>query len=138
MNQELLVDLSVIGPIGQPTREAIYPPINTFDAKPMNAMHDYVIRMDANSLPPANAFWSLTLYDTENGFFIPNDFQKHSIGENVGMKFSKDRRTVGRNWGKPPVRIQAVTLRARMASTRTAGPWKCVALGPDGRPAGLR
>ncbi len=36
-------------------------------------MHDYVIRMDANSLPPANAFWSVTLYDIENGFSLPND-----------------------------------------------------------------
>ncbi len=44
--------------------------------------------MDANSLPPANAFWSLTLYDTENGFFIPNDAKKYSVGENAGMKLN--------------------------------------------------
>ncbi len=68
MDQELLVFLSIIGPIGQPAHQALYPPITTVDGEPMNAMHDYVIRMDANSLPPANAFWSVTLYDTENGF----------------------------------------------------------------------
>ncbi|MEA3367194.1 MAG: carbohydrate binding domain-containing protein, partial [Planctomycetota bacterium] len=28
--------------------------------------------------------------------------------ENTGMVFSKDRRTVGRNWGQPPVRIEPV------------------------------
>ncbi len=56
MDQELLVFLSIVGPIGQPAREALYPPITAADGKPMNAMHDYVIRMDANSLPPANAF----------------------------------------------------------------------------------
>ncbi len=88
MDQQLLVDLSIIGPIGQPAREALYPPIITDDGKPMNAMHDYVIRMDANSLPPAKAFWSVTLYDTENGFFIPNDSKKYSVGENAGMKFN--------------------------------------------------
>jgi hypothetical protein len=88
MDQELLVDLSIIGPIGQPAREALYPPITTADGKPMNAMHDFVIRMDANSLPPTNAFWSVTLYDTENGFFIPNDAKKYSIGENAGMKLN--------------------------------------------------
>ncbi len=54
----------------------------------MKAMHDYVIRMDANSLPPANAFWSLTLYDTEKGFFIPNDSKKYSVGENAGMRLN--------------------------------------------------
>ncbi len=86
MDQELLVDLSIIGPIGLPAHQALYPPITTADGTPMNAMHDYVIRMDAKSLPPANAFWSLTLYDTENGFFIPNDSKKYSVGENAGMK----------------------------------------------------
>ncbi len=88
MDQELLVFLSIMGPIGLPAREALYPPITTADGKPMNAMHDYVIRMDANSLPPANAFWSVTLYDTENGFFIPNDSKKYSVGENGGMKLN--------------------------------------------------
>ncbi len=52
----------------------------------MNAMHDYAIRIASDSLPPANAFWSVTLYDTENGFFIPNDSKKYSVGENAGMK----------------------------------------------------
>ncbi len=88
MDQELLVDLSVVGPIGQPAREALYPPITTADGKPMNALHDYVIRMDANSLPPTDAFWSVTLYDTESGFFIPNDAKKYSVGENAGMKLN--------------------------------------------------
>ena len=41
-------------------------------------------------MPPANAFWSLTLYDTENGFFIPNDRKKYSVGENGGMKLKDD------------------------------------------------
>jgi hypothetical protein len=88
MDQELLVFLSIVGPIGQPAHQAVYPPINAADGKPMTAMHDYVIRMDAKSLPPANAFWSLTLYDTENGFFIPNDSRKYSVGENAGMKLN--------------------------------------------------
>ncbi len=88
MDQDLLVFLSVVGPIGMPAHQALYPPITTTDGTPMNAMHDYVIRMDVKSLPPANAFWSLTLYDTENGFFIPNDAKKYSVGENAGMKLN--------------------------------------------------
>ena len=75
-DQALLAAYEPLG-IHQPAREALYPPISTVDGKPMNAMHDYVIRMDANSLPPTNAFWSVTLYDTENGFFIPNDSKKY-------------------------------------------------------------
>jgi len=41
-------------------------------------------------LPPATAFWSLTLYDLENGFFIPNDRKKYSVGENAGFKLNSD------------------------------------------------
>jgi len=36
------------------------------------------------------AFWSMTLYDSENGFFIPNDRKKYSVGENGGMKLNAD------------------------------------------------
>jgi hypothetical protein len=90
MALEQLVSQSVIGPIGLPATEAVYPSVATADGKPMNAMHDYVIRMTKNELPPAEAFWSVTLYDLKNGFFIPNDRKKYSVGENAGMKLDKD------------------------------------------------
>ena len=81
---------SVVGPIGLPMNEALYPPVVTSDGSPMNAQYDYVISMTKEELPPANGFWSLTLYDTENGFFIPNDYKKYSVGENSGMKLNAD------------------------------------------------
>lgn len=87
---DALVAASVIGPIGLPAAEAEYPAITTTDGKPFNAMHDYVIRMTKNQLPPAEAFWSVTLYDLENGFFIPNDRKKYSVGDNAGMKLNVD------------------------------------------------
>jgi hypothetical protein len=81
---------SIIGPIGQPRAEAVYPPITSADGTPMNAMNDYVIRMALDKMPPATAFWSVTLYDTENGFFLPNDRKKYSVGENSGMQLDAD------------------------------------------------
>ena len=90
MTLELLLSQSVIGPIGMPAVEAVYPPVVTTDGKPMNAKNDYVIRMSKKDLPPAKAFWSVTLYDVQNGFFIPNDRKKYSVGENAGMKLDKD------------------------------------------------
>jgi len=90
MTLDLLLAQSVIGPIGVPAAEALYPPIVTTDGKPMNAMHDYVIHMTKDELPPAKAFWSITLYDTKNGFFIPNERKKYSVGENAGMKMNRD------------------------------------------------
>src|SRR5210317_439298 len=73
-----------------PAGEAVYPVVNTTDGKPLNAMNDYVIRMSADELPPTDVFWSLTLYDLNNGFFIPNDQKKYSVGENAGMKLNDD------------------------------------------------
>ncbi len=87
---EAIVAVSVIGPIGLPMEEAMYPNVSSADGKPMNAMNDYVISMSKEELPPAQAFWSLTLYDSQNGFFIPNDRMKYSVGENAGMKMNKD------------------------------------------------
>lgn len=90
MTLERLVFQSVIGPIGLPAVEAVYPPVQTSDGKPMNARNEYIIRMPADGLPPAKAFWSMTLYDTRNGFFIPNDRKKYSVGQNGGMKLDED------------------------------------------------
>lgn len=87
---EAMVLVSVIGPMGLPMEEAAYPSVTTFDGKPMNAQHDYVVSMTKNQMPPAKAFWSLTLYDTANGFFIPNEHKKYSVGENAGMKLNDE------------------------------------------------
>ena len=87
---DLLLFQSVYGPIGQPAQQAVYPGVPTTDGQPMNAQHDYVIRMTRDEMPPARAFWSCTLYDLENGFFIPNDRKKYSVGENGGMKLNED------------------------------------------------
>ena len=90
MNLQRLLFQSILGPIGQPAAEAVYPAITTTDGTPMNAMYDYVIRMAPDGMPPATAFWSATLYDSANGFFMPNDGKKYSVGENAGMKLDAD------------------------------------------------
>ncbi len=72
--------------------------------------------------------------------------------ENTGMKFSQDRRTVGRDWGGPPVQIETVEgtvtvptgpvrnsqvgggKRVEAGISNGAGQWKCQAIGPDGTP----
>jgi hypothetical protein len=90
MPLELLLFQSVLGPIGLPAVEAVYPGVTTADGSPINAQNDYVIRMSADEMPPTEVFWSMTLYDLNNGFFIPNDRKKYSVGENAGMKLDED------------------------------------------------
>jgi len=88
MDIDVMVLQSAVGPLGQPADQAMYPGVPTADGKPMNAQHDYVIRMTKAELPPAIAFWSLTLYDAKEGFFIPNKQKKYSVGANAGMKLN--------------------------------------------------
>jgi hypothetical protein len=86
MDIDAMVLQSVVGPLGQPADQAMYPGVATSDGKPMNAQHDYVIRMTKDEMPPYTAFWSATLYDSAHGFFIPNKENKYSVGQNGGMK----------------------------------------------------
>ena len=86
MTLEPMVVQSSYGPIGLPAHQAVYPGIGTMDGQPLNAQNDYVIRMSKEEMPPATAFWSVTLYDAKNGFFIPNDQKKYSVGENAGFE----------------------------------------------------
>lgn len=90
MTKESMLAGVVTGPYGQPATQAIYPLVETADGQVMNAQHDYVLRMTADQVPPAKAFWSFTLYDRAEGFFIPNDRHKYSVGKNGGMKLRGD------------------------------------------------
>jgi hypothetical protein len=87
---EPMVVQSAYGPIGLPAHQAVYPGIISADGKPLNAGNDYVIRMSQDQMPPAEAFWSVTLYDSKNGFFIPNERKKYSVGENAGFKLDEN------------------------------------------------
>ena len=86
MQLDAMVSQSVTGPVGQPADQAIYLQIASSDGAPLNALHDYMLRMSKDQLPPAKAFWSVTLYDGEKYLFIPNTQKKYSVGENAGMK----------------------------------------------------
>ena len=79
---------SSIGPVGLPADQAMVPWIRTREGERANARNDYVIRMAQAELPPAIAFWSVTLYDAEQGFFIPNEENKYSVGHSGGMKLN--------------------------------------------------
>jgi len=87
---EIQVSQSVVGPIGLPGHQALYLPVAPKDGKPFNAQYDYVLKMSKDEFPPTKAFWSLTLYDNANGFFIPNEQMKYSVGENAGFKLNDE------------------------------------------------
>jgi hypothetical protein len=56
--------------------DAIYPQ-NLADesGKPLDGVNQYTIHFDKGAFPPANAFWSITLYDQE-GFQVANSLNR--------------------------------------------------------------
>lgn len=70
--------------------DAIYP-LNVADAdgRPVVGENRYVLHFDKGDLPPANAFWSLTMYDAE-GFQVANPINRFAIGDRDALKFNAD------------------------------------------------
>jgi hypothetical protein len=70
--------------------DAIYPLLYTdAEGKPFTGESRYTWHLDTNALPPVNAFWSLTLYDSE-GFQIANDLNRFAIGDRDDLSFNED------------------------------------------------
>ncbi|GAA2803562.1 DUF1254 domain-containing protein [Nonomuraea dietziae] len=61
-------------------QDAIYP-IAFVDGQgqPLNGANTYTIHFPAGQLPPAKAFWSLTMYDP-TGFLVDNPINRYEIG----------------------------------------------------------
>ena len=70
--------------------DAIYP--NAFvdsDGKPLNGAHRYVVHFDKGQNPPANAFWSLTMYDAQS-FMVDNPINRYDIADWMPLKYNED------------------------------------------------
>jgi len=70
--------------------DAVYP-VSYFDAdgEPYDSANDYVLHFDADQLPPAKAFWSLTMYEAE-GFAVENQLERFAIGDRDDLRFNPD------------------------------------------------
>jgi len=70
--------------------DAIYPlNVGDADGKPMTGDQKYVLRFEKGQLPPAGAFWSLTMYDAE-GFQVTNPINRFAIGDRDALKYNSD------------------------------------------------
>jgi hypothetical protein len=70
--------------------DAIYP-LNLADetGKPLDGSNKYTIHFDKESTPPANAFWSITMYDPE-GFAYPNGIDRQAVSSWMPFKYNAD------------------------------------------------
>jgi hypothetical protein len=69
-----------MGILGNSKEEAFYGLFGTSqDGKPLTGDKSYVIRFEKGQLPPAKAFWSLTMYDLPQQFLVANPIDRYLI-----------------------------------------------------------
>jgi len=70
--------------------DAIYP-LNLGDSegKPLDGANTYTIHFDKDQAPPAQAFWSITLYDPE-GFQVANPINRFAVSSWMPFKYNPD------------------------------------------------
>jgi hypothetical protein len=79
-----------LGPGANLPENAIYP-INLFDSThhPLDGATKYTIHFEKGALPPADAFWSITLYDNE-GFQVANSLNRFAVSSWMPFKYNGD------------------------------------------------
>jgi hypothetical protein len=70
--------------------DAIYP-LNLGDneGKPLDGANDYTIHFAKDQIPPAQAFWSITLYDNE-GFQVANPLNRFAVSSWMPFAYNTD------------------------------------------------
>jgi hypothetical protein len=70
--------------------DAIYP-LNLGDetGKPLDGANKYAIHFDKGTTPPAEAFWSITLYDSE-GYQVANSLNRFAVSSWMPFKYNPD------------------------------------------------
>ena len=70
--------------------DAVYP-LNLADGegRPLDGSHRYRLSFRIEELPPADAFWSVTLYD-KDGFPVANALDRHALGDRDALQMNAD------------------------------------------------
>ena len=71
--------------------DAIYPSCYVdADGNPLNGNNKYMLHFEKGKTPPANAFWSLTMYDPD-GYFVDNPINRYTLGDRSNLKVNEDK-----------------------------------------------
>ena len=128
--------VAMVGLGALPPAEASYPNTSV-DAmgRSLGGEHRYRLHFGPGQTPPADAFWSLTMYD-EEGFLIDNPIRRYAIGDRDNLRFNADgsldlyiqqQSPQGQesNWLPAPAGAFALTMRIYSPGTGFLdGSWK--------------
>lgn len=74
-------------------QDAVYPTsLKDAEGRKYSGANKYVIRFPKGQLPPAQGFWSLTMYDADY-FFVNNPINRYSISARQNLKSNPDGST---------------------------------------------
>jgi hypothetical protein len=89
---------AVVAAFGWPAnveKDAVYP--NTAvdaDGNTLNGAHKYKLTFAKGETPPVNAFWSITMYEIDQGWwFVPNKLNKFTVSPRNDLVHNKDGST---------------------------------------------
>jgi hypothetical protein len=75
----------------QPKEEVVYGVIGAdSDGKPFNGANKYFIRFPGSSLPPAKAFWSVTMYDLPGRLLVANPINRYLLNTPMMPNWVRD------------------------------------------------
>jgi len=79
------------GYVNEP-EESIYPAaIADSSGAMLNGAHRYRIRFGADAMPPVDAFWSMTAYDSKTAQLTENPLRRYAIGDRTkGLRYGED------------------------------------------------
>jgi len=137
-----------MGILGNSKEEAFYGLFSTSeDGELLSGDKSYVIRFDKGQLPPAKAFWSLTMYDLPRQFLVANSIDRYLINSpmlpdlvteadgstSIYLSATKPEGNKARNWLPAPEGPFMVVLRVYNPEASVLdGTWKQ----PEARLAG--
>ena len=82
--------ITAIGLGANRPQDAIYPTSEKdADGNPYEGSKKYVMHFDKGQLPPAQGFWSLTMYDA-NYFFVDNPLNRYTLSSRFPLKANPD------------------------------------------------
>jgi len=82
--------IALIGLGANLPEDAIYPGVFIDSSgNPLLGSNPYILHFAQDELPPADAFWSLTLYD-KDGFAVPNSINRYAISNHDPLHYNDD------------------------------------------------
>ena len=82
---------AVLGIWANSTAEAFYPMYYVdSDGEKLDGANRYTLRFGADQLPPANAFWSLTMYEMPASLLVANPINRYLLNSTMLSDFVRD------------------------------------------------